>query len=62
MKIFGIFDLNHALTSFKIRKFFDYSKMSFLWSKTHPFEKTTSSNDKTKVNLRYLENLTRIMG
>ena len=49
-KIFGTSDQNHGLTPFKICKFFDYSKISSLWSKKHPFEKTTSSNDKTKVS------------
>ena len=29
-KIFGTDDENHGLTRFKISKFFDYSKMSFL--------------------------------
>ena len=48
--IFGFSDQNEALTPFKICKFFDYKKMSFLWSKKPPFEKTTSSNDKTKVS------------
>ena len=42
--------------------------MTSLSSKNPPFEKTTSSNDKTKVFLRksrlerYLELLTRIIG
>ena len=40
-KIFGTDDENHELTRFKICKFFDYSKMSFLWTKKPPFEKTT---------------------
>ena len=44
------FDENHGLTRFKICKFFDYSKMSFLWTKRPPFDKTTWSNDKTKVS------------
>ena len=35
---------------FKICKIFNYSKMSFLWTKKPPFDKTTSSNDKTKVS------------
>ena len=52
LKIFGTFDQNHELSPFKICKFFDYKKMSFLWSKKPPFEETTSSNDKTKVTLR----------
>ena len=50
--IFGSSDQIHGLTPFKICKFFDHSKMSFLWSKKPPFEKTTSSNDKTKVNFK----------
>ena len=48
--IFGTSDQNYWLTTFKICKFFDYSKMSFLWFKKPPFEKTTSSNDKTNVS------------
>ena len=48
-KIFGTDDENHGLTRFKICKFLDYSKMSFLWTKNPPFDKTTWSNDKTKV-------------
>ena len=47
-KIFGTFDENHELARFKICKFFDYTKMSFLWTKKPPFNKTTWSNDKTK--------------
>ena len=39
--IFGTYDQNHGLTRFKIFKFFDYSKMSFLWTKKPPFDKTT---------------------
>ena len=49
-KIFGTFDENHGLSRFKICKFFDHSKMSFLWTKKPPFDKTTWSNDKTKVS------------
>ena len=49
-KIFGTDDQNHGLTRFKICKFFDYSKMSFLWTKKPPFDKTTWSKDKTKVS------------
>ena len=49
-KIFGTDDQNHGLTPFKICKFFDYSKMSFLWTKKPPFVKTTWSKDKTKVS------------
>ena len=48
-KIFETSDENHGLTRFKICKFFDYSKMSFLWTKKPPCDKTTWSNDKTKV-------------
>ena len=40
-KIVGTFDENHELTRFKKCKFFDYSKMSFLWPKKPAFEKTT---------------------
>ena len=40
-KIFGTVDANHGLTRFKICKFYDYSKMSFLWTKKPPFDKTT---------------------
>ena len=47
--MFGTFDENHRLTRFRICKFLDYSKMSFLWTKKPPFGKTTSTNDKTKV-------------
>ena len=49
-KIFGTCDQNHGLTAFKIFKFFDYRKMSFLWSKKASFDKTTLSNDKTNVS------------
>ena len=48
--MFGTDDQNHGLTRFKIFKFFDYSKMSFLWTKMPPFDKTTLSNDKTNVS------------
>ena len=51
-KIFGTSDKNHGLTPFKISKLFDYSKMPLLWSKKLPFEKITSTNDKTKVTFR----------
>ena len=69
-KIFGTDDENHGLTLFKICKFFNCSKMSFSWTKKPPFDKTTWSNDKTKVSCtdqkcgpeRYLKLLTRIMG
>ena len=47
-KIFGPLDENPGLARFKIWKFFDYTKTSFLWSKKPPFDKTTWSNDKTK--------------
>ena len=40
-KIFGTDDENLALTRFKICKFLDHSKMSFLWSKKPLFDKTT---------------------
>ena len=40
-KIFGTEDENLGLTRFKICKFLDHSKMSFLWSKKPLFEKTT---------------------
>ena len=49
-KIFETSDENHCLTRYKICKFFDYSKMSFLWTKKPPFDKTTWSNGKTKVS------------
>ena len=39
--IFGTYDQNHGLTRFKICNFFNYSKMSFLWTKKPLFEKTT---------------------
>ena len=45
-KILAIDDENHGLTHFKICKFHDYSKMSFLWTKKPPFDKRTWSNDK----------------
>ena len=40
-KICGTSDEDHGLTRFKICQFFDYSKMSFLWTKKPPFDKTT---------------------
>ena len=40
-KIFGTSDENRGLTCFKICKFFDYIKMSFLWANKPPFDKTT---------------------
>ena len=49
-KIFGTADQNHGLTPFKICKFFDYSKMTFLLSKKPPFQNKTSSNYKTQVS------------
>ena len=69
-KILGTYDQNDGLTRFKICKFFNYSKMSFSWTKKPPFEQTTWSNDKTKVSCtdqiigleRYLKLLTRTMG
>ena len=51
-KIFKTSDQNHGLTPFKICKFLDYKKMSFLLSKKPSFKKTTASNEKTKVTLR----------
>ena len=48
--MFGILDQNHGLTPLKICKFFGYIKMTFLSFKKPPFEKRTSSNDKTKVS------------
>ena len=49
-KIFGTDDQNHGLTRFKILNFFDYGKMSFLWTKKPPFDKTTWWNEKTRVS------------
>ena len=49
-KIFGTEDKNPGLTRFKIFNFLDDIKMSFLWTKKPPFDKTTLSNDKTKVS------------
>ena len=49
-KIFGTNDQNRGLSPFKICNFLDYSQMSFLWTKNPPFDKTTWSNDKTKVS------------
>ena len=49
--MFGTSDQNQEITPFKICKFFDHNKMSFVWSKKALFEKTTSSNDKTNVSL-----------
>ena len=49
-KIFLTFVENRGLTRFKICKFIDYSKISTLWTKKPPFNKTTWSNDKTKVS------------
>ena len=40
--IVGIFDQNHGLTPLEKCKFFSNGKMTFLWSKKPPFEKTTS--------------------
>ena len=50
-KKFGIFNQNHWLTLLEKCKFFDYSKMTFMWSKKPPFGKTTSSDDKKEVSL-----------
>ena len=44
-EIFGMPDRSHGLTSLEKFKFFDDDKMTFLSSKTPPFEKTTSSNE-----------------
>ena len=49
-KIFGTDDDNHGLTRFKIFKFLDDSKMSFLGTKKPLFHKTTLSNEKSKVS------------
>ena len=49
-KKFGIFNQNHWLTPLEKCKFFDYSKMTFMWSKKPPFGKTTSSDDKKEVS------------
>ena len=38
--IFGTFDENHGLTRFRICKFFDYNKMSFLRTEKPAFDKT----------------------
>ena len=40
-KIFGTDDQNHWLTRFKICKFFNYSKISFLWTNKPPFDQKT---------------------
>ena len=45
-----IFNQNHWLTPLEKCKFFDYSKMTFMWSKKPPFGKTTSSDDKKEVS------------
>ena len=47
-KIFGTFDKNLGLARFEICRFFEYSKILFLWTKKPPFDKITWSNDKTK--------------
>ena len=49
--MFGTSDQNQEITPFKVCRYLEYSKMSFLWSKKAPFEKKTSSNDKTNVSL-----------
>ena len=49
--MFGTSKQIQEITPFKVCRFLDYSKMSFLWSKKAPFEKTTPSNDKTNVSL-----------
>ena len=44
------FDRNHSLTPLRNMQIFRlYSRMTSLLSKKPPFEKRTSSNDKTKV-------------
>ena len=48
--MFGTCDGNLEETPFKISIFFDYRKMLFLWSYKPPFDRTTLSNDKTKVS------------
>ena len=50
-KKFGIFKQNHWLTPLEKCIFFDYSKMTFMWSKKPPFGKRTSSDDKKEVSL-----------
>ena len=40
-KMFKTSEDNHFLTPFKICNFFDYSKISFLWTTKPPFDKTT---------------------
>ena len=42
---------NHGLTPWEKCKFFDYSKMTFMWSKKPPFGKTTSSDDEKEVSI-----------
>ena len=49
-KTFRNFDQNHGLTPFKVCKFINFSYSVLVSSKKPPFEKTTSSNDKTKVS------------
>ena len=49
--MFGTSEQIQEVTPFKECRFLDYSKMSFLWSKKAPFEKKTSSNDKTNFSL-----------
>ena len=48
--MFGTSDQNQEITTFKVCRFLEYSKMSFLWSKKAPFEKTTSSDEKSNVS------------
>ena len=38
------------VNAFKNMQSFRYSKMSFLWTRKPPFDKTTSTKDKTKVS------------
>ena len=49
-KIFKTFDENHGIIPLKISKFFDFSKMTFSWSKKPLIRKKISTNDKTKVS------------
>ena len=48
--MFGTSEQIQEITPFKVCRFLDYSKMSFLWSKKAPLEKRTSSKDKTMVS------------
>ena len=67
-KILGTDDQNHGLTRFKICQFFDYSNMSFIWTKslllTKQHDQTTNPRSLVQKSglERYLELLTRILG